>query len=52
MEVERLLKRLIPSGSQQLQVTESGNEKITSIAANPLVNGILAPSKVMIRSEK
>ncbi|MFS0555878.1 hypothetical protein [Brevibacillus sp. 179-C9.3 HS] len=39
-EAERILKRLLPSGSQQLQITEDGNAEITSITANPLVNGI------------
>ncbi|MED1784167.1 hypothetical protein P4V43_20310 [Brevibacillus fortis] len=39
-EAEKLLKRLTPSGSNQIQITEDGNERYTSIVADPLVNGI------------
>lgn len=40
MEADKLLKRLAPSGSNQIQITEDGDERYTSIIADPLVNGI------------
>ncbi|AWX58534.1 hypothetical protein AB432_027400 [Brevibacillus brevis] len=40
MEADKLLKRLTPSGSNQILVTEDGDERYTSIVADPLVNGI------------
>ncbi|WP_343206911.1 hypothetical protein [Brevibacillus brevis] len=40
MEADKLLKRLTPSGNNQIQITEDGDERYTSIIADPLVNGI------------
>lgn len=40
IEADKLLKRLTPSGSNQIQITEDGNKRYTSIVADPLVNGI------------
>ncbi|MFF0828337.1 hypothetical protein ACFYU8_15815 [Brevibacillus sp. NPDC003359] len=39
-EAEKLLKRLTPSGSNQIQIIEDGNERYTSITADPFVSGI------------
>ncbi|GEC91843.1 hypothetical protein DES34_11923 [Brevibacillus brevis] len=40
MEADKLLKRLTPSGRNQIQITEDGDERYTSLIADPLVNGI------------
>ncbi|RNB53861.1 hypothetical protein EDM57_18575 [Brevibacillus gelatini] len=39
-EAEGVLKRLVPSGSQQLRITDIDHDKYTVIAADPLVGGI------------
>ncbi|MFD2369341.1 hypothetical protein ACFSO0_05135 [Brevibacillus sp. GCM10020057] len=37
---EAILKRLLPSGTTQLQMRDAGNENLTLITADPLVNGL------------
>lgn len=40
VEAEKLLKRLTPTGSNQLKITDDKDERFTTITADPLVNGI------------
>ncbi|MBG9940455.1 hypothetical protein ABE237_22910 [Brevibacillus formosus] len=40
VKADKLLNRLTPSGSNQFQITEDGDERYTSIIADPIVNGI------------